>query len=128
MISLPPIAAAPGAIQALPPAPASPGTPGLQRPFEIPDQPGQRDFPTVVLNATDGQATSWGHLVHGAVRDVAARQATAGALVRDVLAGGATTPHQAVIAMEEASISFQMLAEMRNKLVEAYQEVMRMQV
>ena len=36
--------------------------------------------------------------------------------------------HQAMIAMQEASVAFSLMVEMRNKLVEGYQEVMRMQV
>ena len=38
------------------------------------------------------------------------------------------TMHQAMIAMEEASVSFQLMAEVRNKLLESYQELMRMQI
>jgi flagellar hook-basal body complex protein FliE len=33
-----------------------------------------------------------------------------------------------MIASEEASLSFGLLSEMRNKVVEAYQQVMQMQV
>jgi flagellar hook-basal body complex protein FliE len=33
-----------------------------------------------------------------------------------------------VIAMQEASVAFTMMVEVRNKLVESYQELMRMQV
>jgi flagellar hook-basal body complex protein FliE len=36
--------------------------------------------------------------------------------------------HQAVLAAEEASVSFQLMVEVRNKLLESYQELMRMQV
>jgi flagellar hook-basal body complex protein FliE len=36
--------------------------------------------------------------------------------------------HQAVIAMEEASVSFQLMVEVRNKLLDSYQELMRMQI
>jgi flagellar hook-basal body complex protein FliE len=36
--------------------------------------------------------------------------------------------HQAMISTEEASLSFEMLSEMRNKLVDAYQQIMQMQV
>ena len=35
---------------------------------------------------------------------------------------------QTMVAMEEASISFQLMVEVRNKLLESYQELMRMQV
>jgi flagellar hook-basal body complex protein FliE len=33
-----------------------------------------------------------------------------------------------MIAMEEAGVAFQMMVEVRNKLLEGYQELMRMQV
>jgi flagellar hook-basal body complex protein FliE len=36
--------------------------------------------------------------------------------------------HRVMIATEEASVSFQLMVEVRNKLLEAYQELMRMQV
>ncbi len=36
--------------------------------------------------------------------------------------------HQVVIAGEEASLAFQLAIQVRNKVVEAYQEIMRMQV
>jgi flagellar hook-basal body complex protein FliE len=36
--------------------------------------------------------------------------------------------HQAMIAMQEASVAFTLMVEVRNKLVEGYQEIMRMQV
>ncbi len=36
--------------------------------------------------------------------------------------------HQAMMAMEEANISLRMLIQVRNKIVAAYEEIMRMQV
>lgn len=36
--------------------------------------------------------------------------------------------HEVMIHLEEARLSFQLLAQVRNKLLDAYQEVMRMQV
>ncbi len=36
--------------------------------------------------------------------------------------------HEVMIAVEKASISFQFMTQVRNKALEAYQEVMRMQV
>jgi flagellar hook-basal body complex protein FliE len=62
------------------------------------------------------------------VREVNARQGEAARQVQGVLAGEGVPLHQAVIAMEEASISFQLMVEVRNKLLESYQEIMRMQI
>ena len=36
--------------------------------------------------------------------------------------------HEVMISMEKASISFQFMSQVRNKAIEAYQEVMRMQI
>ena len=58
------------------------------------------------------------------VREVNAKQVAAGGL----LAGENVPLHQVMIAMEEASVSFQLMVEVRNKLVESYQELMRMQI
>jgi flagellar hook-basal body complex protein FliE len=64
-----------------------------------------------------------GHMVN----EVSAKQAEAGASMRSAMTG--TMPlHQAMIAVEEASVSFQLMVEVRNKLLESYQELMRMQV
>lgn len=37
-------------------------------------------------------------------------------------------PHQVIFAMEEARGSFQMMMQVRSRLVEGYQELMRMQL
>ena len=36
--------------------------------------------------------------------------------------------HKPIIAMEKASIALELLVQVRNKAVEAYQEIMRMQI
>ncbi len=74
------------------------------------------------------EPTTFGHLMQQTVRDVNQVQQVAGAKVRDVLQGGATPVHEAMIAVEESSVAFTMLTEMRNKLLESYQEVMRIPV
>lgn len=62
------------------------------------------------------------------VSEVNAKQAVAGQTVADLQAGKPVSLHQAMISMEEASVSFQLMAEVRNRLLESYQELMRMQV
>jgi flagellar hook-basal body complex protein FliE len=72
--------------------------------------------------------TSFQSVLGNMVNEVSAKQAEAGAAMRDVVAGGSTPLHQAMISVEEASVSFQLMVEVRNKLLESYQELMRMQV
>lgn len=42
--------------------------------------------------------------------------------------GGPVDLHEVMIAMEKADISLRMLVQVRNKAIDAYQEIMRMQV
>lgn len=60
--------------------------------------------------------------------EVSAKSAAAGEKISAMMAGENVPLHQAMIAMEEASVSFQLMVEVRNKLLESYQELMRMQV
>ncbi len=46
--------------------------------------------------------------------------------VQDLTGGGDIT--QAILAMEQADMNFQLMVEVRNKLLSAYEEIMRMQV
>jgi flagellar hook-basal body complex protein FliE len=46
--------------------------------------------------------------------------------IEELAKGGDIT--RAVIAMEKADMSFQVMVEVRNKLLAAYEEIMRMQV
>jgi flagellar hook-basal body complex protein FliE len=93
---------------------------------------GGSDFPATQVSSmatqTINEPTSWTQLVHKMVSDVNQAEQTAGAKVRDVLAGGPTPVHEALLATEEANTSFQVLAEMRNKAIDAYNEVKNMAV
>jgi len=46
--------------------------------------------------------------------------------IKELSSGGDVT--QAIIAMEKADMSFQTMIEVRNRLLNAYEEVMRMQI
>src|SRR5438132_13865758 len=65
-----------------------------------------------------------GEMVH----DVNAKQAAANHAVEGVLSGQNVPLHQAMLSVEEASVSFQLMVEVRNKLLDSYQELMRMQI
>lgn len=48
--------------------------------------------------------------------------------IQQLVTGETKSLHEVMIAMEKASISFQFVSQVRNKAVEAYQEIMRMPV
>jgi len=85
---------------------------------------GQPSEITTIQPSSDSFAGMLGKMVS----DVNAKQQAAGASVAALQAGQNVPLHQAVIAMEEANVSFQLMVEVRNKLLESYQEIMRMQV
>ena len=70
----------------------------------------------------------FGQMLDGLAATVEAKQTAASQLTRQVLLGDTDQLHQSVIAMQEAGVAFSMMVEVRNKLVESYQELMRMQV
>ena len=78
--------------------------------------------------STGAPAQPFGSMLDGLVATVDAKQQAAGAQTRQVLLGDTDQLHQSVIAMQEAGVAFSMMVEVRNKLVESYQELMRMQV
>jgi len=71
----------------------------------------------------------WGFLetLHGAMDQVNELQGKADTKVASVLDGSGMDVHSAMIAVEKADLSFQMMMQVRNKIVAAYQEVSRMQ-
>ncbi len=71
---------------------------------------------------------SFGQMLDGLVTTVSGKQTEATELTKRVLLGDNDQLHQSVIAMQEASVAFTLMVEVRNKLVESYQELMRMQV
>jgi len=69
-----------------------------------------------------------GGVVGEVIRAVDAKQKEAKATRTAFLTGESGNLHQTMIASQEASVSFTLMVEMRNKVLEAYQELMRIQV
>ncbi len=67
-------------------------------------------------------------LLEGLVQAVDGQQAKSDALTSQVLLGDSSQLHQSVIAMQEASTALSLMVQVRNKLVESYQQLMSMQV
>ena len=74
------------------------------------------------------QGAGFGDILSKFVGEVNDKQITSTQAVNDLLAGKDIPLHQAMIAMQEAGVAFQLMVEVRNKLLDGYQELMRMQV
>ena len=64
----------------------------------------------------------------GMINQVQGLQEKAAQAQTRLVSGEVEDVHKVMIAAEEASVAFEMMMEVRNKLLEAYQEIMRMQV
>jgi flagellar hook-basal body complex protein FliE len=76
----------------------------------------------------DQKGGDFGDALANAVKAVSQQQGNADQLAVDLALGKDVDIHDAVLAMEQAQISFQYALQVRNKLIESYQEVMRMQM
>lgn len=96
-------------------------------PAASPLAPAESASPQPLAPAQSG-GNSFATLFDRMVSDVNAQQHLASQSVNALEAGQNVPLHQTVIAMEEANVSFQLMVEVRNRLMDAYQEIMRMQI
>lgn len=72
--------------------------------------------------------TEFQDLVEKGIKEVntAGREAEKASM--DLASGRSSNIHETMLSVTKAELGFNMLVQMRNKVIEAYQEVMRMQV
>ncbi|WP_108305793.1 flagellar hook-basal body complex protein FliE [Metalysinibacillus jejuensis] len=63
-----------------------------------------------------------------AIANVNAQQITSDAMTNRLINGGNVELHDVMIASQKASVTLNATIEVRNKVIEAYQEIMRMSV
>ena len=80
-------------------------------------------------NQTPQPATaSFGEMLQQSVNQVNRLQQEANASINDLAAGKQTDIHHTMIAVEKAEVSFELLMQIRNKVIAAYESIMRTQV
>jgi flagellar hook-basal body complex protein FliE len=75
---------------------------------------------------TGGGNNSFRALLDQSVRDVSQLQDNANVSVDQFLSGEQEDPHTMMLSVQRASLAFDMFTQVRNKVISAYQEVMRM--
>ncbi len=73
-------------------------------------------------------AHQFGNLFTKLVDEVNTTRQTAAAETQKVMLGQSDQLHTAMISLQESSLALGLMVEVRNKLVESYQELMRMPV
>lgn len=84
---------------------------------------------SAIINLPTAPAgASFSNLIDHAVSEVDGKMKAADVQQAKVLTGETSNLHQAMISIQEANVAFSLMVEVRNKLVDSYQELMRMQV
>jgi flagellar hook-basal body complex protein FliE len=84
--------------------------------------------PEAPAKAADGKAGSFANVLQDSLGEVNQMQQKADAAITALATGEKVSLHETMIAMEQADVSFRLMMQVRNKIVEAYQEILRMQV
>jgi len=92
-----------------------------------PVNPGTLARPPMSEGALNGEK-SFGDVLRDAVAQMSSLQKDADVAAERLATGEITDIHQVMIAGEKASLALQMTIQIRNKILDAYHEIMRMQV
>ncbi|HUD55517.1 MAG TPA: flagellar hook-basal body complex protein FliE [Terracidiphilus sp.] len=88
--------------------------------FQVPQ------LPSLGSEAGSG-SDSFGSILSNAVNNVNALNDNAASQVSSLLQGGGADLNNVMIAVEKADVSFQLMMQVRNKIVSAYQDIEKMQ-
>jgi len=75
-----------------------------------------------------GGSASFSDTLKGFMSDVNNMQQKADESIKKMAVGEITDVHQVMSSVEEANVAFNMMMEIRNKVMDAYQEIIRMRL
>lgn len=81
----------------------------------------------VTLPGAAGGSGSFGGVLKNAMNQVNSVQNTADQQVNTLLSGGNVDMSKVMISVEKADVAFQLMMQVRNKIVSAYQDIEKMQ-
>lgn len=83
--------------------------------------------PELVRQPGNGSGDSFSGALKDALGALESNQGEVDAKVRNMLLGDGEELHSTMLAVEKASLSFELMMQVRNKVVNAYQEIARLQ-
>jgi flagellar hook-basal body complex protein FliE len=84
--------------------------------------------PTPSIGGANETGKSFAATLKDAVGQVNEAQKTSDVKMQELATGQSQNIHETMIAAEKADIALRLMVQVRNKMIEAYQEMMRMQV
>jgi len=99
-------------------------------PLQAIEAPQSTPWPSLDIGSRTNEASgaTFGHLVSQGLQQVTNQLQTSQVDLQHLAAGDIDNLHQVMIRLEQSRLSFQLMVQVRNRLLESYQEVMRMQV
>jgi flagellar hook-basal body complex protein FliE len=85
-------------------------------------------LPDTIRQAGQSKGSGFGDIFATAVQTVEAAGQNAAASTEQFLSGEGEELHTTILATQKAELSFELFMQARNKVVNAYQEIMRMQM
>jgi len=82
----------------------------------------------VPVKVNETQGAGFGDILQESIAAVNEKAHEASVLSEGLVSGQHSNIHETMIAMEESSISFRMLAKAQSKIIDAYKELMRLQL
>jgi flagellar hook-basal body complex protein FliE len=79
-------------------------------------------------SAGSSVGSSFSEMLSGAIGEVEGARASANQSVQRFLSGDGGDLHSTILASQRADLEFQMFMQVRNKIVSAYQEIMKLQM
>lgn len=76
--------------------------------------------------APGGERSEFSRTLEGMIDQTAGMQEDAQTKVAELLQGNGQDIHSAMIAVEKADLSFQLMMQVRNKIIQAYQTISQM--
>ncbi len=83
---------------------------------------------SIQLSASKRTSGGFGAVLEGAVEGVENARSVASSSVDKFLAGEGDDLHSTLLAVERAELATDLFIQVRNKVVQAYQEIMKMQM
>jgi flagellar hook-basal body complex protein FliE len=81
-----------------------------------------------VFEPLNGVQTSFGNMVTQGLSQVNQQLLVSETDLQTLATGDVQNLHQIMIRLEESRLSFQLLLQVRNRLLESYQDIMKMQI
>lgn len=82
----------------------------------------------VVANPIEQASTGFGQIIKDTISKTVEAESQGDKAIEGLASGQAKNLHEVMISVEKADISLKMLVQFRNKALQAYEEIMRLQI